>query len=830
MFARSDEFPVITLRLQPCIRGLFGFRWASLNFLPMPRLPAVLAAAAAALVLFTAGCGTPTPGAKPPGAVKAPPIFKPEKLAAIDVAVAQAIAAKKLPGGVLWVESKGTAYHNAYGQRSVTPTVEPTTEDTIYDAASLTKVIATTTAVMQLAERGRLELDQPVAHYLPAFAANGKGGITVRHLMTHTSGLRPDLDYKPAWSGIDTAIRMACAEKPRSVPDSAFVYSDINFIVLGELVRIASGRRLDDYVAREIFGPLKMTDTGFLPPKEKIPRIAPTEMTDGQMLRGVVHDPSARMMGGVAGHAGLFTTAADLARFSRMLLGGGELEGVRILKPETVARMTHTQVDGNDRRGLGWDVDTRFSGPRGRWFPAGESFGHTGWTGPSIWVDPTSRSFVLFLSNRVHPDGKGDVTGLRREIGTLAGEALGLDATAVLNGIDVLVRDQFAPLRGLRVGLITNQSGRDRQGRLTIDLLHDAPDVKLVALFSPEHGIRGVADEKVGDTIDEKTKLPVHSLYGDTPKRAAAQSQADYDMAVIRSRAPKPEHLRDLDALVFDIQDVGARFYTYSATLGAALEAAGKAGKKFIVLDRVNPITGARFEGPIQTRAPSFIGFHTLPVRHGLTLGELAVLLNRELRFGADLTVIRCEHWSRSAWLDQTGLPWINPSPSMRSLAAATLYPGLCLLESTSISMGRGTLKPFEQVGAPFVDGVKLAAELNARGIPGVRFEPVKFTPQMAFYSGPASTLKYKDKECGGVRAVLTDREHCPVLDLGVELALAVHRLYPKQFKVEEMGRLLGDDATLNAIKAGESLAQIKARWAAGLAQYAERRKPALLY
>jgi uncharacterized protein YbbC (DUF1343 family) len=354
--------------------------------------------------------------------------------------------------------------------------------------------------------------------------------------------------------------------------------------------------------------------------------------------------------------------------------------------------------------------------------------------------------------------------------------------------------------------------------------------VQLVALFAPEHGIRGLADEKVGDTIDEKTKLPIYSLYGDSPRRTSGMSAADYDMAVIRARAPKAEHLREIDALVFDIQDIGARFYTYSATLGAAVEAAALARKRIIVLDRVNPITGLHFEGPIQTRAPSFIGFHPLPVRHGMTLGELAVLFNAERNFGANLEVVRCENWTRNTWLDDTGLPWTNPSPSMRSLTAATLYPGLCLLESTSISMGRGTAKPFEQVGAPYVDGVKLAAELNARALPGVRFEAVKFTPSMPFYPGPAASLKYKDQECGGVRAILTDRVRCNVVDIGIELALAVRRLYPDKFAIETMGRLLGDDETLQAIKDGESLAQIKTRWAAGLTKFEQRRKTALLY
>ena len=756
--------------------------------------------------------------------------FKPEKLAAMDAAVAEAISTKKIPGGVLWFEREGEIYRKAYGQRALSPTTEPISEDTIYDAASLTKVVATTISVMQLVERGKLELDAPVVRYLPAFAQHDKSAVTVRQLLMHHSGLRPDVDTKPVWSGYETGVALACQEKLRSTPGSTFVYSDINFIILGELVRIVSGLRLDAYTAKEIFQPLKMVDSGFLPPAAKLARVAPTEVTDGQMLRGVVHDPTTRFMDGVAGHAGLFTTTKDLARFCRMILGGGQLDGVRIVSAATVAEMTRIQNDGSDRRGLGWDIDSRFSGPRGRWFPAGASFGHTGFTGTSLWIDPSTRAFVIFFSNRVHPEGKGDASPVRRTLGTLAAEAIGRDAGAVLNGIDVLVREDFARLRGLRIGLITNHTGRDREGRATIDLLHTAKDVKLVALFSPEHGIRGVADDKVGDSIDEKTKLPVYSLYGDSPPRASYASAADYDLAVIRARAPKPEQLRDIDALVFDIQDIGARFYTYSATLGTALEAAALAKKKFFVLDRINPIGGVSVEGPVMTRPPSFIGFHPMPVRHGMTLGELARLYNAERKFGADLTVVACENWTRNQWLDETGLPWTNPSPSMRSLTAATLYPGLCLLESTVVSMGRGTSKPFEQVGAPFVDGVRLAADLNRAEIPGVRFEAVKFTPRPALYPGPAAQLKYRDEECGGVRAVLTDRDTCPVVDIGIELARAMQQIYPDKFKTDAMARLLGADETLAAIKDGKTLAEIKAAWTGELTAFEARRKAFLLY
>jgi uncharacterized protein YbbC (DUF1343 family) len=786
------------------------------------------------VMLALAGCSTIQPPAvtpQPPPAPAAARVgFAPEKLSAIDAAITAAIAAKKTPGGVLWVEHDGDVYRKAYGARAVVPAIEAATEDTIYDAASVTKVMATTTAIMQLVERGKLDLHAPVVRYVPAFAQNGKGEVTLWHLLTHTSGLRPDLDYRPAWSGADAALEKACAEKLHSVPGSTFVYSDINFIVLGEIARLVSGRRLDRYCAEEVFGPLGMHDTRFLPPASVAPRIAPTEMTEGKMLRGVVHDPSARMMGGVAGHAGLFTTAADLARFCRMLLNGGELDGVRILSAATVAEMTRVQNDSNDRRGLGWDVDSRYSGPRGRWFPAGASFGHTGFTGPSLWLDPASRTFVVFLCNRVHPDGKGDVVPLRRTIGTLAAEAIGLDRGAVLNGIDVLVRDEFAPLRGLRIGLITNQSGRDRENRSTIDLLHAAKDVKLVALFSPEHGIRGTADTSVGDTKDEKTGLPVYSLYGEPQPRVAGETAAQRDLATIRARAPKPEQLRDLDALVFDVQDIGARFYTYPATLGAALEAAGRAHKKFFVLDRVNPITDAQVEGPVMTRPPTFTGYHAVPIRYGMTTGELAMMLNAELGFGADLVVIRCENWSGRTWLDRTGLPWTNPSPAIRSLTAAALYPGVCLVEGTSVSVGRGTLQPFEQIGAPWIDAGRLAAELNAAGLVGVHFEPVHFTPRAALYAGTPASLKLRDQDCGGVRIVLTDRDRCAVVDMGVTVALTLQRLWPDHFKVDAMARLLGDDETLQAIAAGKSLAAIKALWAPRLAEFAVRREKFLLY
>jgi uncharacterized protein YbbC (DUF1343 family) len=764
-------------------------------------------------------------------AAAGPQGFFPTKLAEMDAAITEAIADKRCPGGVLWLERKGESYHKAFGNRAVAPATEPMSEDTIFDAASLTKVCATTPAIMLLVERGRISLDAPVAAYIPEFKANGKETVTVRHLLTHTSGLRSGISAKPDWSGYDKAIALASAEKLVTPPGAVFRYSDINFIVLGEVARRAAGMPLNEFVAKEIYAPLKMADTGFLPPREQLARIAPTEtLASGEALRGVVHDPTSRRMGGVAGHAGLFITAADLARYARMLLNLGELDGVRVFKPETVRLMTSVQTADSvpARRGLGWDIDSGYSGPRGKVFPIG-SYGHTGWTGTSLWIDPFSRTFVIFLSNRNHPTEKGNVLPLRAKLGTLAGEAvegfnfayvsgaLAPRATAetnapaalprklkrarVLNGIDVLVKQDFAPLKGKRVGLITNHTGQDRDRNATIDLLKNAPGVMLVKLFAPEHGIRGALDAKISDSTDEKTGLPILSLYGET-------------------RKPKPEHLQDLDALVYDIQDIGCRFYTYPSTMGLAIEAAAENGKEIFVLDRANPITSTMIDGPVLAEPPTFVGFYPVTLRHGMTVGELAKMYNADKNLNARLTVVACENYTRDLWYDETGLPWTNPSPNMRNLKQAILYPGVGLLES-ALSVGRGTDTPFELVGAPYIDDVKLAEELNRAGLPGVSFVPIRFTPTASVH---------RDKLCGGVYIMLNDRDACNVVDAGLLIAKTVFRLYPNDFDPEKTKRLLLHSRTLDNVKADKPLDEIRASWRIDVEEFLQRRARFLIY
>ena len=773
--------------------------------------------------------------------------FRADKTAEMDSAITMAISEGKCPGGVLWLEHGAERYAKAYGRRAVEPAAELMTEDTIFDAASLTKVVACTPAVMLLVERGQLGLEDAVAKHLPEFATHGKEKITIRQLLTHTSGLRPDISLKPDWNGYEEAIRLSCVEKLATKPGEKIVYSDTGPILLGEIVRRISGKPLDQFLQAEIYSPLGMKDTGFNPPKAKLARVAPTEVESGVSVRGVVHDPRARRMGGVAGHAGLFVTASDLARYARMLLNLGELDGVRIFKPETVKLMTSVQTSPEmmGRRGLGWDIDTSYSGPRGEIFPLG-SYGHTGWTGTSIWIDPFSKTFVIFLSNRNHPTEKGSVIALRKKLGTLAAQwvtdfdfanvsgalsprvqadvggasvpasrlvsslappvADGADGvtrptSSTLNGIDVLVKNKFAPLKGKRIGLVTNHTGHDRARRATIDLLKEAPGVTLVALFGPEHGIRGEVDEKFTDSKDAKTGLPIYSLYGER-------------------RKPTVEQLKGLDALVFDIQDVGCRFYTYTSTMGLCMEAAAEAGIEFIVLDRANPIDGVTIDGPVLTEKTTFVGFHPKPLRYAMTMGELAKMYNEERKTNAKLTVIELENWRRDSYLDETGLPWTNPSPNMRNLKQAILYPGVGLLEQ-ALSVGRGTDTPFEVVGAPYIDDVKLAEELNRTALPGVAFIPIRFKPTYSVH---------KDKDCGGVYIMLNDRKACNVVDVGLLIMKTVYRLYPNDFPVDRPKNLLLHDSTLAAIKADKPLDDIRATWRIDLVDFQQRRERYLIY
>jgi uncharacterized protein YbbC (DUF1343 family)/CubicO group peptidase (beta-lactamase class C family) len=752
--------------------------------------------------------------------------------------IQQAVTDGSIPGAVLVVGHNGRIiYRRAYGARALEPRREAMTLDTVFDLASLTKVIATTTAVMQLVERGRVRLNDPVAKYLPEFSQNGKDDITVRQLLTHYSGFEPDLDLKTPWQGKETGYKMALAETPAQPPGSGFVYSDINFIVLGELVERVSGETLDEYTARHIFIPLKMLRTRFSPPAVWRTKIAPTQYDENErMLRGVVHDPTARRMGGVAGHAGLFSTGEDLAKFAQALLSGGG----GILSSLTVDKMTRPEQPpaAPILRGFGWDIDSPFSSNRGDFLPVG-SYGHTGFTGTSVWIDPTTQTYIVLLTNAVHPRGKGNAIALRSKVASAVATALSLSTDekeslrwksitgyneansaarrinarngSVKNGIDVLEAHGFDVLRASegkkRVGLVTNQTGVDADGRRTIDVLAEAQGVALTAIFSPEHGVTGVLDTTdVGNSKDAVTGIPVYSVYG----------------ASDAARHPSEDVMRQLDAVVFDIQDAGVSFYTYETTLGYFLESAAKAGIELIVLDRPNPITGAFVQGPISDQGrESFTNYWTVPIRHGMTLGEMAKMFNEARNIHAKLTVVPMEGWQRGDWFDSTGLAWVNPSPNLRSVTEAALYPGVALIEGTNVSVGRGTDTPFEVVGAPWVKSRELATFLNGRGIAGVRFVPVKFMPSTSIYSG---------QKCEGVNAIVTERNGFDSPELGIELAYALRKLYPSDFKIERIVGLLPNQATYDALLAGQDPRRIAQEWQDDLTKFQQTRKKYLIY
>ena len=750
---------------------------------------------------------------------------------AVDEAVRDSVAASEIPGAVLVVGQGDQVLHRkVLGWRATVPNPELMTADTIFDIASLTKVIATTPAVLRLWEMGKIDLNAPLGRYLKEFDSAAFQDVTVLRLLTHSAGMN-DLPSREAMAkGFPEAGRIQARAGLAVPPGSAFLYSDTGFILLGELVRRVSGEPLDTFARKQFYAPLGMRDTAFDPPAGWRKRIAPTEAVNNQgPLRGVVHDGNARLLHGIAGHAGVFSTASDLSRFCRMLLAGGQLGGRRYLKEATVRAMFAPHVTGESTRGLGWDISSPYSRTLGAYFPMG-SVGHTGFTGTAIWMDPATGVYMILLTNRVHPYGKGDVAELRRRISAAVGtrfapkeeptlataagrsEPTGPAADGVpllpegstLTGLDRLVADDFAPLAGRTVGLITNQTGIDSQGRRAVDLLAAAPQVKLKALFSPEHGITGLVDANVPHSRDAATGLAIWSLYGP-------------------GRRPSPEQLSGIDTLVFDIQDVGVRYYTYLTTLVYALEEGGRRGIQVVVLDRPNPITGSVVEGPLMDPdMRSFTAPHTIPVRTGMTMGEFAQMVVAERKLPVKLTVIPLENWQRTQWFDETGLTWVNPSPNIRNQTQALLYSGVGLLEATNLSVGRGTEMPFEVIGAPWItDPQVLADAMNARGLVGVQFQPIFFTPTSSVHAG---------RQVGGVRLEVTDRDAFRAVPVGLALGRELMERYPGNFRPAAIQNLLVNRSTMWSILRGDPFARILAWADSARNAFLQRRASYLLY
>ena len=735
--------------------------------------------------------------------------------AALDRLIDECLDRGDFPGAVVCVGHGGeVVYRRAAGERMLVPERRPMLHDTIFDLASLTKPLATAAAVLQLAEGGRLSLQDPVSRFLPAFTGEGRETVTIHHLLTHSSGLPAYKNYLEAGISPAEVIADLCRLPLQAPPAGRFIYSCLGYILLREVVGVVSGQRLDAYCTEHVFHPLGMHETLFSPPVELRERCAASEMLPDRVLCGEVHDENARALEGVGGNAGLFGTADDVARFCRMVLNGGELDGARILSTPLLRRaMTNQALHPGNARGFGWDIDSDYTPVvRGDVFPPG-GVGHTGYTGTSIWIDPPSQTFIVLLTNRCHPTRDGLAANLRRGVANIVGAAfaqpppfvpLRRPARPVLTGLDRVAEEGPGLLGDGRVGLITNHSAITRDRRHAIDVLQSAK-VNLRTLFSPEHGLRGDYDEllKVPSSVDETTGLPVHSLYSTVQR-------------------PTDEMLEGLDTLVFDIADVGVRYYTYTTTMAYCMEEAAKRGLRFVVLDRPNPINGVDVEGPIlDPPFRSLAAYHRIPVRHGMTAGELARFANAEYEINCDLHVIECAGWDRRMWFDETGLPWVNPSPNMRSLTQATLYPVICPLEAARISVGRGTDTPFEVFGAAYLNGERLADELNAQAIPYLRFVPISFVP---------TSHKFEGQPCGGCFVFTTDRRALRSVRASVTVASVITRLAPEEFDVMPCRHLFGTDAVVGGLKALRSPGEIVADWAGDEEAFRHARAPYLLY
>ena len=725
----------------------------------------------------------------------------------LDSVVREAIAQDQIPGAVVDVACRGrTLVRKCFGYRVLVPHKRRMTASTLFDLASVTKVVATMPAAALLVEAGQLSLGTPVQEFFPGMRRGRKRAVTVAHLLTHTSGLPAYKNYlrQPMLSQIVADI---CALPLCHAPGAKFLYSDLGVILLGRIIEIASGQPLDVFCREAVFVPLGMRDTCFNPMPHLAKRCAATGPRGGKVLCGEVHDQNAFALGGVAGHAGLFSTVQDLRRFADMLLAEGWTPDHQFLRPGTVREFLRPRrlPDGNSRA-LGWDAATPYSSARGHLFPLG-SVGHTGFTGTSIWLDPTSRASVILLTNRVHPNEQGDAKPLRAQVASIAAarvQTAGVHYTGrVEPGLDVWLRQGCPGLHGKRIGLVTNHTAIDKAGVHMLDHLLRRDSVRVVAIFSPEHGFEGKLDEKVSSSRHETTRTPIHSLYGE-------------------HLAPTREMLAGIDALVFDIQDVGTRFYTYAATMALCMRAAAAVGLPFVVLDRPNPINGVDMSGPLLRRARGTLtSYHRVPLRHGLTLGELALLANRKCRPRCQLEVVCAAGWRRGMFFDETGLPWVNPSPNMRNLKQAILYPAIGALEFSNLSVGRGTDTPFEVLGAPWIDATEFADALNRRRLSGLAFTPLWFEPAASRFAG---------QRCGGVYIMLDHRSHFRADVTALTIAQLLHSLYGRQYEINKIAGLLGSSQAVAAAKRGVPPESIVAEWRSGMVAFRDSVQEILLY
>ncbi len=727
-----------------------------------------------------------------------------EKQAVIDrlrTALTQAVRDSKGPGAVAIVGGQdGVVFHAAAGNAQSQPSRRAAANDTIYDLASLTKVVATTTAILKLNEAQKIDLDQPAGEWIPIPAYMK---FTIRQLLNHTAGLTAGKPLYRIHKSIDSMLQYYATLPLLDPPGTRFRYSDVGFMTLGKIVELAARDSLDAYCAREIFGPLNLTDTGFNPPASSKSRIAATEKCAwrGRVIQGEVHDENAYAVGGVSGHAGLFSTAHDLGRFCQALLAG------KIVTNATFDAMARRdQVPFWPWQGLGWALDPWSSMSQG-YLPARTAIGHTGWTGTSIWMDRTSGVYAVLLGNTCHPSRRTrDNELFRRTFYTAVANEVLPNQTNTHLGLDRVIRERFEGLRGNRIALLTNYAANDSLGRHILDVFALEKDINLKILYSPEHGLRGQAE--AGATVSsEGGEVPIVSLYGDR-------------------KAPTSDELANIDLFVVDLQDVGARYYTYAATMKACMKACEAAGTPFMVLDRPNPVGGETLEGPIASDGGSLVRYARIPIRHGMTLGELAVFFRRTefTSTGFSVLVKSLDNWERHRLFDECQQVWTPPSPNLPTAQSALAYVGMCLFEGTNLNEGRGTDQPFLITGAPWLNPKRIIEAIRPDDRMGITLEATNYTPKSL--PGKAANPRFKDQRCEGIALRIERPKEARPFRLAVALLSAIREQHSRKFEwIPFFDTLAGTTELRARIDAGDSAAQIVASYEPALIQF-DRDRP----
>ena len=700
-------------------------------------------------------------------------------------ALRQAVFEARAPGAVALVGNHTqTLFHEAFGMRQLRPKLLPTHKDTPYDLASLTKVVATTTAVVLLRDRGKLNLDQAISDHVPI---GGLDRFTIRHCLTHTAGLVAGKPYYKEVNSINEMIEHYAERDLESSPGARRLYSDVGFMLLGKVVEMAAQEPLDQFCAREIFNPLGMAHTMFNPPEAWAASCAATEdcRWRRRVMIGAVHDENAYAVGGTAGHAGLFATAADLALFCRAFLRG------ELLCKKSVEEMARLgQVASFPWQGLGWNLDPWSSGNDG-FLPARTAIGHTGWTGGSIWMDLDSGLFVILLSNTCHPSRRSRNNGaFRRVFHEAVAREFFPHQSNTHTGLDRLVWSGFRPVQNKRIALLTNHAAVDQLGRSILDVLALEPSVKIHAIYSPEHGFRGQAE--AGETVpSELESPPIISLYGGRKR-------------------PTRNELAEISLFVVDLQDVGSRYYTYIATMLECLRACADAHTPVLVLDRPNPVGGEIIEGPVATRTDHEVCCAAIPVRHGMTIGELALVFSKGIAAEKHLEVrvSELDNWLPAHLFDQCALPWVPPSPNIPTAQTALLYVGMCLFEGTNLNEGRGTDRPFHVVGAPWLDARSVIAEIAAEDHEGCSLRAIMYIPRPI--PGKAAHPTHSKKLCRGIRVTIERPAQVRAFRLALALLCAIRRKHPDEFRWQDSFDVLaGTPEVRAAIERGDTAAEI---------------------